>query len=373
MKKVWYIDSTLRDGEQAPGVSFTKEEKMNIAVLLNKLEVNEVEVGTPAIGEKEVDIIRSISNAGFTFKTTSWCRAKNSDVLAARKASTDGINLSFPVSNCQLTAMNKNLGWVLDTMTGLIPYTKDYFKYTAIGLQDASRADYNNLKEIIGLAIFLGANRIRIADTVGVLNPLQTYRLFSRLTKDYSNFDFEFHGHNDLGMATANTVAAVLSGAKSVSCTVNGLGERAGNAPIDEIVMALQHSCGVKSELNTYCMQEISDYIAACSGRKIPESKPVTGKVVYTHESGIHTNLLLSDRSTYQIINPKQIGQANDKEIVFGKHSGSAALHDFYVKQGVNLTKEHLLSILSQIKVRAEMKKTEISTEELMEMYYQLT
>lgn len=373
MKRIWYIDSTLRDGEQAPGVSFSNEEKMNIAILLNELGIDEVEVGTPIIGKKEIEIIRLISEAGFSFKTTSWCRATQNDIDAAKEATTNGINLSFPVSDCQLKIMNKSQVWVMEKMLELIPVAKDNFEYTAVGLQDASRTDYKFLKEIVSFAVDLGVDRIRIADTVGILNPLNTASLFNMLSTDFPETDFEFHGHNDLGMATANTVMAAISGARSVSTTINGLGERAGNASLDEVVTALKYSSSIEPDINTQWFQKAAEYVAACSRRPIHDSKPVTGKKVYTHESGIHTNLLIADRSTYQIIDNKTIGQLSEPEIVFGKHSGSNALHNFYKNQGIELTFDQLQSILSQVRMRAGLKKENICNKEIMEMYYQLT
>jgi homocitrate synthase NifV len=373
MKKFWLIDSTLRDGEQAPGVSFTFKEKMKIACMLDDLGLEEIEAGTPAIGKKEIEIIRTISQAGFSFKTTSWCRAKAEDINAAKKASTNGINLSFPVSSYHLSAMNKPLTWVTEEMKKLIPVCRDNFEYTALGLQDASRTDYGIIKELTSLAISLGVNRIRIADTVGILNPLLTSTLFNNLQTDFPDFDFEFHGHNDLGMAAANTVTALLSGAGSASCTINGLGERAGNAAFEEVVMALQYSSGIKTKIQTNHIQAAAEYVAACSSRKIQEAKPITGSKVFTHESGIHINLMLQDKTTYQLIDPGLTGRPGTTEIVYGKHSGSGALIDFFKKRGICVSPVHLDTILKQIKIKAEIMKKPVLPAEIMDLYHQLT
>lgn len=370
---VWYIDSTLRDGEQAPGVSFTAVEKMKIASFLEELNIDEAEIGTPAMGKSEIEVMKNISSAGYSFQTTSWCRALESDIQAAILAGTDAINISFPVSDYHLKAMGKTENWIFSRMPRLLSMAGDYFSYVAIGLQDATRADYVILKNVISLALDFDVKRIRIADTVGCLNPFSTRRLFADLLLDFPHVNFEFHGHNDLGMATANSVAAFLAGAKSISTTINGLGERAGNASIDEVVMALKYSSNIKPTINTQKLQEISDYVAKVSGRPIHVSKPITGEKVYQHESGIHTNSLIKDLKTYQLINSKDSGRNGKPEIVFGKHSGTGALSSFYENKGLNLNRDLLETILNHIKIRSVIKKDNIHEDELMELFYQLT
>ena len=233
--KPYLIDSTLRDGEQAPGVVFHLEEKLKIASLLDQAKIPEVEVGTPAMGKDEVAEIKAIVQAGFKFKTLSWCRATKEDIDAAAMAGTSGVNISFPVSDIHLFAMGKTQGWVLHTMREMVAYAADKFEYVAIGAQDASRAEFHFLSDFIGEAIWLKASRVRIADTVGILNPITTARLFRKIRKYFPHISLEFHGHNDLGMATANTFTALSAGANCASVTVNGIGERAGNAALKKL------------------------------------------------------------------------------------------------------------------------------------------
>lgn len=370
---VWYIDSTLRDGEQAPGVSFSPAEKMNIAQLLDEIKTDEAEIGTPAMGAKEIEVMKDISNAGFSFQTTSWCRALESDLYAAIKTDTDAINISFPVSDYHLKAMNKPESWVYSRIPRLLSMAGDYFSFVAIGLQDASRADYDVLKNVISLALDFNAKRIRIADTVGCLNPFTTRQLFSDLLLDFPTTNFEFHGHNDLGMATANSLAATLSGAKSISTTINGLGERAGNASLDEVVMALKYLANIKPSIAIQKLLQISEYVARVSGRPLPASKAITGEKVFQHESGIHASSLVKDKYTYQLINKADTGRDEKTEIVFGKHSGTNALADFYENNGVHLNHELIGNLLQQVKIRSCMKKDTLCDNELMELYYQLT
>jgi homocitrate synthase NifV len=257
----YFIDTTLRDGEQAPGVVFNLKEKLHIAELLDRACIPELEVGTPAISKQEVSEIRTIVNAGFKFKTVAWSRATIHDVDAAVNARTNGINISFPVSTIHQIAMGKNPLWVMETMREIVCYASSKFDFISVGAQDASRADFNFLSDFIGEALRLGVSRVRIADTVGILNPNSTARLFKRIKSIFPNETFEFHGHNDLGMATANTLVALTTGAKAASLTINGLGERAGNAALEEVVMGLELSYGVRHKINTSVFGELSQVV----------------------------------------------------------------------------------------------------------------
>jgi len=234
------IDSTLRDGEQAPGVVFTLDEKLQIAALLEEIGVKEVEVGTPAMGEQEVQEIREIVQSGFRFDKLCWARAKESDIAASARTGANRINISFSVSDIQLSAMGRNRDWVIRQIRPMILLAHSEFDFVAVGAQDASRADRGFLNEFIGACLAEGADRIRLADTVGILNPITTAELFGSMSSQFPFVDFEFHGHNDFGMATANSLVALMSGASAVSATINGLGERAGNACLEEVAAAIK-------------------------------------------------------------------------------------------------------------------------------------
>ncbi|HET7732268.1 MAG TPA: pyruvate carboxyltransferase, partial [Paludibacter sp.] len=298
----YFIDTTLRDGEQSPGVVFSLSEKIRIAALLDGAGVPELEIGTPGMGETEVNEIRTIVDMGFGFKTLAWCRGTESDIRAAVMAGTNGAHISFPVSNLLMEVMGKNSQWVFKKMRELIDFALPLFDYVTIGAQDASRADKAFLKEFVCAAAAFGASRVRLADTVGILNPITTFDMVSSVRSVEKELPLEIHAHNDLGMATANTLAAYMAGANCLSTTVNGLGERAGNAAMEEVAMALELSAGIPSTLHTEKLSELSEYVAKVSKRTLSESKPITGSMVLTHESGIHTNCLLRDRNSYQLI-----------------------------------------------------------------------
>lgn len=360
------IDSTLRDGEQAPGVVFTLEEKLRIAALLDQCGVKEVEVGTPAMGEEEIQAIREIVNSGFRFDKLCWARAKESDIVVSARTGANRINISFSVSDIQLSALGRNREWVMKQIAPMISLARSEFDFVAVGAQDASRADRGFLNEFIAACLAEGANRIRLADTVGILNPMTTAELFSSVSSQFPFVDFEFHGHNDLGMGTANSLVALMSGATAVSATVNGLGERAGNAFLEELVAALKVSSGIKTDIHLPELQQLCRYVSEVSYRPTPVSKPVTGANVCRHESGIHCRSLLKDELSYQPFRAEEIGR--QVEMVIGKHSGKAAIHDFFRKRKIELSEAESQVITSKVKQLSIRKKRDLSEVELLSL-----
>jgi len=364
----YFIDTTLRDGEQAPGVVFGLNEKIRIAELLDDVRVPEIEIGTPAMGAKEISDIRTICKIGFDFKTLAWCRATKTDIQSAIKAGTNGIHLSFPVSTVLMQVMDKDKVWVMTHLREMIDIASASFDYVTIGAQDASRAEMSFLKEFVSAANSFGATRVRLADTVGVLNPMTTFDMISAIRTVEKDIPLEIHAHNDLGMATANTLAAYLAGANCLSTTVNGLGERAGNAPMEEVAMALEMSAKVNSGLRTDKFQEISNYVASVSKRVVGDSKPVTGKLVFTHESGIHTNSILKNRSTYQLFSAEKVGR-KEEEFIIGKHSGKATVEHFLTEAHLLYDDDFCSQLLVKIKETSEKLKRSISKKEFFELY----
>ena len=360
------IDSTLRDGEQAPGVVFTLQEKLRIAALLDECGVKEVEVGTPAMGDEEVQAIREIVQSGFRFDKLCWARAKESDIVASARTGANRINISFSVSDIQLSAMGRNRDWVMRQIAPMISLARSEFDFVAVGAQDASRADREFLNEFIGACLAEGANRIRLADTVGILNPMTTAELFGAMSSQFPFVDFEFHGHNDLGMATANSLVALMSGASSVSATINGLGERAGNAFLEELVAALKVSSGINTGIHLPELQKLCRYVSEVSYRQTPVSKPITGANVCRHESGIHCRSLLKDELSYQPFRAEEIGR--QAEMVIGKHSGKATIIDFFRKRRIELTETESQLLTAKVKQLSMRTKRELSETELISL-----
>jgi homocitrate synthase NifV len=366
----YFIDTTLRDGEQAPGVVFGLAEKVRIAEMLDEICVPEIEIGTPVMGDKEINEINTICNMGFKFKTLAWCRANKLDMYCASKAKTNGIHLSFPVSRILMQAMDKSPEWVMLNLREMIHIASDRFEYVTIGAQDASRAELSFLKEFVSTASSFGALRVRLADTVGILNPMTTFDMVSVIRRVENDIPLEIHAHNDLGMATANTLAAYMAGANCLSTTVNGLGERAGNAPMEEVAMALEMSAKVNCGLNTTKFQALSDYVAKVSNRQVGDSKPVTGKMVLTHESGIHTNSLLKNRNSYQLFSAEKIGRKED-DFLIGKHSGKATIQFFMKQAGLLFDDEFCNRLLDLVKRASEKAKRALSKKEFFDLYTQ--
>jgi homocitrate synthase NifV len=208
---------------------------------------------------------------------------------------------------------------------------------------------------------------VRIADTVGILNPITTTALFKKIRKDFPVIPLEFHGHNDLGMATANTFTALHSGATAASVTVNGLGERAGNAALEEIVMALELSSSVQHGIATPVLDRLSQTVSKTSGQIIPCNKPITGSMVFSHESGIHTNSLLKNRKTYQIIDAASVGR-KEGEFIFGKHAGSRALMAFLQSRKITISQDDAIKALEKIKQLSCSFKRSLSSTEVQQL-----
>ncbi|EOR94273.1 Homocitrate synthase [Arcticibacter svalbardensis MN12-7] len=362
------IDTTLRDGEQAPGVVFDLNDKIRIACLLEQAGIKEVELGTPVMGSREVNDIKTIVELGLNFRSTAWCRANRLDLDAALKTGVNSVNISFPVSPILLKALGKNYHWVIENLRDLVRYASDHFEYIAIGAQDASRAEFSFLSYFLAEANRVGASRLRIADTVGLLTPLSTMELFTKVRKILPDVSLEFHGHNDLGMATANTLTALQTGADAASLTVNGLGERAGNAALEELVMALDLGGKMEHGIHTEVLNELCMEVSKASGIPIHDHKAITGSKVLSHESGIHTSCLLANRETYQIIDPEKIGRPQG-EFVFGKHSGTAALISFLNSKAIAINKAESVSLLHVIKEMSCRLKRSLSQLEVQNLY----
>lgn len=360
-------DTTLREGEQSPGVAFSTDEKIEIVRLLHELGIQAVEVGTPAMGGPEADAIKRLVAASLPIRLIGWNRGRKSDLDASFECGVDSVHIGLPASDHHLERkFHKSREWVVETMQELVAYAKTQRAWVSVSAEDVGRADADFLVEYAKATAAAGADRLRMSDTVGVLDPFKAYELFKQIT-DGVPLPVQAHMHDDFGLATANTLAAVKGGARHVHVTVNGLGERAGIGSLDEVVLGLERHLGIETGIRKEGLRELADFVARASGRPIPPSKPITGDAVFAHESGIHVEGVLKLADTFEPIMPESVG--GSREIVIGKHSGSGALQHVLAEHGIEVDRAALGPVLEAVRYQATQQKRALTADELIAVY----
>jgi len=363
-------DTTLRDGEQTAGVAFTRNEKVVLAKMLFGAGVTHLEVGIPAMGEEECLTIAAIRQALPYATLMAWCRANYHEIKRAAVLQLDWVDISIPSSKQMIEhKLKSSKKALLAKMQASIVYAVSLGLEVCIGCEDASRADLNFLSEIGIVGHAAGAKRLRYADTLGLLDPFTVYDQIEYLCSAQP-LALEIHCHDDLGLATANTLAAIKAGACYANTTVVGLGERAGNAPLEEVATALYQCYQQEIGINLLALPALCQAVCHAAGKAVDKQKSLVGANAFTHESGIHVDGLIKDIRNYQGVDPQLLGRSHT--LVLGKHSGLGAVQAVFARIGISLDQIQSSQLLAAVQAFAIDRKRNPSDKELVSISHQV-
>jgi methanogen homocitrate synthase len=357
-------DVTLRDGEQMPGVVFRTDEKLDIAMRLDEIGVDVIEAGFPVVSPGEKEAVKEVCNLGLDAKISALSRSVKKDVDAALDCGVDMISVFIATSELHLKyKLRMSCPEAIRCTLDAVEYAKDHGLIVRFSAEDATRTDFETLKKLYRKAEEYNADYVSVADTVGIMNPRTTYYMISEIKK-VVRVPICMHCHDDMGLALANTLAGAEAGAKQLHTTVNGIGERSGNTPLEELLVALR----LHYELNRYDLtrlKDLSNLVESYSGVAVAKNKAVVGANAFAHESGIHVAAVLEEPRTYELYSPEMVGAA--RHIIIGKHTGAKALKYIAERMGYSLEEKELRSLSEKVKICSEFKRP-INCEELRKL-----
>lgn len=363
-------DTTLRDGEQAPGVAFSKATKLRIFDKLIAAGVRWIEPGIPAMGGEELDTLRAMLERKDEVKLIGWNRGILEDVAASIDMGFEAIHIGLPTSSIHLKgSVGKDRNWLLQRAADIIKFAKDRGVFVSISAEDIGRTEIPFLQEYAVAVAEAGADRLRLSDTIGILSPEEYGRRVEAVGR-VSAMDTQCHCHNDFGLAVANTLAGLNAGARYFHVCVNAMGERAGMPDLAQMTLALKHLYGRDLGLCTEHLKELAEMVAEASHQPLPAWQPVVGDNVFAHESGIHVNGMLRDTSTFEPFTPEEVG--NIRRYVIGKHSGRATLRSVLEERGFETDDDTLAGCLSAVRTAAIKQGSALTPDQLCAMYAEL-
>lgn len=352
-RKITFMDSTLRDGEQTPGVVFGPEDKLAIARMLDQIGVQSIDAGFAAVSGQERMAIRRIVDEKLNLKIYSLCRSKKEDIDYALECGVDGVLLFAPTSEIMMQAkFSDDIPTVRKKIISMIKesisYAKDKGLYVTFGAEDSTRTNLEYLKEVMAEAVEAGSDMLGFADTVGVMSPHHFHAMMKEIRDAFPSQRLKVHCHNDYGLANINAIAGILAGADEVDVTIGGIGERTGNTSLEEVVMALKHLYQADIEMNTSLFTPAALLVQRLSGIQLSPNKSLIGPNAFAHESGIHTHAVLNNPLSYEPFPPEEVG--NQRRILFGKHSGKNTIEKVLANHGFQPDENQLQCLFEKIK-----------------------
>lgn len=364
---VCVCDTTLRDGEQTAGIVFSNIEKYRIAQLLDDAGIEQIEAGIPTMGADEKRAVKHIAHMKLNASVLGWNRANIEDINTSIDCDVDSVAISMSSSDIHIEhKLKKSREWVLEQVAESVEHAKSHGLYISCNAEDASRADMDFLIQFAKTAKDAGANRLRYCDTIGREDPFKCFDRVKRII-DEVGIDIEMHTHDDFGMATANCMAGIKAGARFMSTTVMGIGERAGNAPLEETIMACKHLFNKSTGIDTHKLRPLAQFVSVAAGRDIAVSKPFLGANCFAHEAGIHADGIIKDAKNYEPYEPEEVGL--ERRIVIGKHSGRNTIVTDLSHRGIDLSDQDAADLLERVRKSAVKLHRSISSEELYTMY----